>query len=68
MKKNRTIAENAAAQLQRLEKLCTEAKAGGFATKTANTNQVLAALKAKVGPAVAGNSSNTLPLAHIAGI
>jgi len=64
----RTIAENAAAQLQRLNRLIAEAKAIGSDTKRANKDQVLAALKAKLGSGVAGKPENETPISHIAGL
>jgi len=64
----RSIAENAAAQLQRLNQLVIETKSNGSATRHANKEQVLAALNSKVGPAITGNAANTIPLSHIAGL
>jgi len=64
----RNISEKAVAQLQRLSALIAEAKSGGFATKRANKEIVLAALNARVGASITSNSANTVALAHIAGM
>jgi len=64
----RNIAEKAVAQLQRLSSLVAEAKAGGFATKRANKDTVLAALNTRVGASVTNNAANTAALSHVAGM
>ena len=58
----RVVAENAAAQLNRLNKLCQEIKAG---SQAADRSVVLAALKSKL-PAAVVSAENEVTVGHVA--
>jgi len=63
----RSIAERAVAQLQRLDRLITETRSSGTATKKAQPDAVLAVVKAKCG-AKGSNPAFSAAVSHITGM